>query len=68
VIKMEPIGNDDPTGYSDYDHRQVPIFYGEEGPGPLYQRADWAGEIHPQMASLQLDRSGLDFWLIQPSR
>ena len=68
VIKMEPIGNDDPTGYSDYDHRQVPIFYGEEGPGPLYQRADWASEIHPQMASLQLDRSGLDFWLIQPSR
>ena len=30
-----PIGEQVKTGYSDFDQKQVEVFYGEEGPGPL---------------------------------
>ena len=38
VVEMEPLGNEYETGYSDFDQRQVPMFYGSEGPGPLHVR------------------------------
>ena len=32
VIRMEPLGKEYATGYSEFDNKQVPIFYGKEGP------------------------------------
>jgi len=37
VVRMEPLHNEYATGYSDFDEKQVPVFYGKDGPGPLYQ-------------------------------
>lgn len=62
VVKMEPLGNDYETGYSDFDQRQVPIFYGEEGPGPLYLRDHMLGTTVPELSSLHEDEGHLDFW------
>jgi hypothetical protein len=65
VVKMEPEGNDDETGYSDFDRKQVPIFYGKEGPGQLYLREQMMedtplGEV--QLSPLHMDKGPLDFW------
>src|SRR5205814_109925 len=38
VVRMEPIGNDAAKGYSDFERSEVPLFYGAEGPSPLYRR------------------------------
>jgi hypothetical protein len=62
VVKIEPLGNDDPSGYSDYDKRQVPVFYGKEGPGPLYQRESMLPEVEPVLSPISLDQSPLVFW------
>ncbi len=62
VVRMEPLGNDYATGYSDFDKMQVPVFYGTEGPGPLYQRNDMVSDITPEPAPLHEDDGGLDFW------
>ena len=62
VVKMEPLGNDEPTGYSDFDKRQVPVFYGKDGPGLLYQRDHMFEEHKPDKAKLYQDGSPLDFW------
>jgi hypothetical protein len=64
---MEPLGEEHATGYSDYDHKQVPVFYGWEGPGPLYRREDWpehGGDPQSGIApaALQMDRGALDLW------
>jgi len=64
VVAMEPGGNDYVTGYSDFDKSQVPIFYGEEGPGPLYRRSDWLPNAEPEPTLLGMDRGALDLWQI----
>jgi hypothetical protein len=64
VLKMEPLGNEYATGYSDFDKKQVPIFYGTEGPGPLYQRQDMLEDQKPALAPLHEDTSSLDFWAL----
>jgi hypothetical protein len=67
VIRVEPLGNEYETGYSDFDKRQVPIFYGTKGPGPLYRRDQMARAAEPELASIHLDSGALDLWFI-PSR
>ena len=62
VVRMEPLGNEYATGYSDFDNKQVPVFYGKEGPGPLYQREDFVKEAEPEPSPLHLDDGSLDFW------
>jgi hypothetical protein len=62
VIKMEPVGNEDVLGYSDYDKKQVQVFYGAEGPGPLYQREHMRMDQAPELSVIHLDQSPLDFW------
>jgi hypothetical protein len=62
VIDMRPLGNDQTTGYSDFDKRDVPVFYGTEGPGPLYQRAFMRDGPAPAPAALHEDDGGPDFW------
>jgi len=62
VVRMEPLGDEFKTGYSDFDKRDVPIFYGKEGPGPLYQRQGMMLATIPALAPLHLDSSRIDFW------
>jgi hypothetical protein len=62
VVRMEPIGPQYTTGYSEYDQRPVRVFYGTEGPGPLYQRSALMREAEPEMSPLHLDDGTLDFW------
>ena len=38
VVKIIPIGEQPRTGYSDFEKKQVEIYYGDDGPGRLYQR------------------------------
>ncbi|MGD0783168.1 MAG: hypothetical protein ABSA30_09970, partial [Candidatus Aminicenantales bacterium] len=62
VVRMEPLGDEDKTGWSDFDERQVPIFYGKDGPGPLYQREHMLEAAVPEPAPLQVDDGLIDFW------
>jgi hypothetical protein len=62
VMEMTPLGNDHETGWSDFDNREVPVFYGEAGPGRLYQRKGILGGREPEPADLHIDDGSLDFW------
>jgi hypothetical protein len=62
VVDMAPLGNEYVTGYSDFDKRDVPVFYGAEGPGPLYQRTHMKDDAVPAAAPLHEDDGGMDFW------
>ncbi len=62
VVKMEPLGNDVKTGYSDFEKRQVPVFYGKDGPGPLYLRDAMLRDTEPSLSVLHEDDGSLEFW------
>ena len=62
VVRMAPLGGEFATGYSEYDKREVPVFYGKEGPGPLYQREDLVMDCEPELSPLHMDDGALDFW------
>jgi hypothetical protein len=62
VMAIEPLGEQPPAGYSDFEKKEVPVFYGTEGPGPLYQRAGWTRVSEPELAALQEDDGRLNFW------
>jgi hypothetical protein len=62
VIRMKPLGPEYATGYSEFDKREVPVFYGKRGPGALYQRDDFAKDGEPQLSHLHIDDGSLDFW------
>jgi hypothetical protein len=68
VVRMEPLENDVATCWSDFDKTEVQVFYGAEGPGPLYQREAMLREETPTPTPLQTDDGGLDFWRIGPPR
>lgn len=65
VVRMEPLGNDARTAYSDFDKTQVEVFYGAEGPGPLYRREAMLEDAAPVAAPLQPDDGALDFWTVK---
>ncbi len=65
VVRMTPIGESSKTGFSDFDGRQVPVFYGADGPGPLYQREYMLEETQPKPARLHADDGSLDFWFLR---
>lgn len=65
VVRMESIGNDADTAYSDFDKAKVEVFYGQNGPGSLYQRDQMLQDIKPSGAELHLDDGALDFWKIR---
>lgn len=67
VIRMMPVGEQVKTGFSDFDGKPVEIFYGKDGPGPLYQREQMLENIAPQPASLHVDDGSLDFWFLKPT-
>jgi hypothetical protein len=62
VLAMEPMGTEFSTGYSDFEKKEVPVFYGKEGPGPLYQRAALLKTSEPELTPLQMDDGKLNFW------
>jgi hypothetical protein len=68
VVRMEPLDSEHATGYSDFDKREVPVFYGREGPGPLYRRghllegAAAATKAAPPGAPQDEDDGRPDFW------
>jgi hypothetical protein len=64
VVRMTPIGEQVKTAYSDFDKKPVEVFYGEEGPGRLYQREYMLQPAEPMAAPLHLDDGTLDFWLL----
>jgi hypothetical protein len=62
VVRMLYLGEKVETGFSDFDKKQVPVFYGVDGPGPLYQREDMNRQIDPKPTPLHMDDGSLDFW------
>jgi hypothetical protein len=67
VIKMEPLGDEVKKGFSDFDRREVEIFYGESGPGRLYQREQWAADSIPAESTLHPDDGSINFWKFSDS-
>jgi hypothetical protein len=65
VVRMEPVDNDVETAYSDFDKTNVVVYYGENGPGRLYERDLMLQEIEPSTSKLKVDDGGLDFWRIR---
>ena len=65
VVRMTPLGESVKTGFSDFDGKQVPVFYGADGPGPLYQREHMLEAREPRPALLHVDDGSLDFWFIR---
>jgi hypothetical protein len=65
VVRMAPLGDMPATVFSDFDKKPVPVFYGTEGPGPLYQREYMLKEVDLKPAVLQMDEGALDFWLLR---
>jgi len=65
VVRMTPLGDQPETGYSDFDKKQVAVFYGTEGPVPLYQRESMLKDADPKPSSLHLDDSSLDYWFLR---
>jgi hypothetical protein len=65
VVQMDPIGNDDTTGYSDFEQVKVTVYYGQAGPGSLYQRQAFLDEVRPALETLYTDSGKLDFWFLK---
>jgi len=65
VLKMEPVSNDYATGYSEFEKADVPVYYGRDGPSPLYQRGHMLLDAEPKLTSLHLDDTPLNFWRLQ---
>jgi hypothetical protein len=65
VLKIELLGQSFETGYSEFDGKEVRCYYGEEGPGRLYQRDDLLQEKPIIQSELFPDKGNLDFWKIK---
>ncbi len=64
VVRMTPAGEQARTGFSDFDNKPVELFYGKDGPGPLYQRDDRLDGPEPKPTPLRMDDGSLDFWYL----
>jgi hypothetical protein len=65
VVRMPAIGDPATTGFSDFDGKAVEVFYGADGPGPLYQRDQMRECLEPKPAPLHVDDGALDFWYLR---
>ena len=65
VVRMTPLGEQFKTGFSDFDGKNVEVFYGAEGPGPIYQREQMLKDADPKPAPLHMDDGSLDFWFLR---
>ncbi len=64
VVRMEPVDNEVRTTWSDFDKKEREVFYGKDGPGPLYQREHMLADGAPSDSPLHLDQGRLDLWRI----
>jgi len=64
VVRLEPVGEPPQTGFSDFDGRSVEVYYGKDGPGPLYQRHHMLDPVEPEPTALHCDDGALDFWFM----
>lgn len=67
VVRMEPVGDVPATAYSDFDKRDVEVFYGAEGPGPLYRREHMLADLGaraPAQAELHAAAAGVNHWRV----
>ena len=64
VVRMTPVGEQAKTGFSDFDKKPVEVFYGKDGPGPLYQRDHLLPNLAPKPTPLHMDDGLLDFWYL----
>ena len=64
VLRVEALDTETTHAYSDFDGAERRVFYGPEGPGPLYQREHYAADTAPADAPLHLDDGALDLWKI----
>jgi hypothetical protein len=62
VVRMTLLGDAPKMVYSDYDKRDVEVFYGAEGPCPIYQREAMLGDAEPKFTTLHMDDGSLDYW------
>lgn len=62
VVKMEPVGDMPEKGFSDFDRKEVELFYGEKGPGRLYRRAHMLDKVAAEHVTLHMDDSPIDYW------
>jgi len=65
VVRMTPLGAMPKTGFSDFDGHPVETFYGNDGPGPIYQREAFRADVAPKPTPLHLDDGALDFWYLR---
>ena len=68
VVGMQALEHEVHSAYSDFDQCEREVFYGPEGPGPLYQRAHMLADTQPADAEIHLDDGGLDLWKIGRAR
>lgn len=62
VISMTPSGKQYQTAYSASEGREIPVYYGNEGPGLLYQRDALYSVRMPECSVLTLDRGRFDYY------
>ena len=67
VVRMTPIGEQYKiihAGWGKDYYSDVEAYYGEEGPGRLYQREYMLSDVVPQPSPLCMDDGKLNFWLL----
>jgi len=65
VVRMTPIGEQYKTIHSGWkkDPFETEAYYGEEGPGRLYQREYMLSDVVPHPSPLCMDDGRLNFWV-----
>jgi hypothetical protein len=65
VVEMTPNNVGEDLVYSDFEKTTVPGFYGESGPGRLYQRSHYRSPVAPEPLPLHEDDGELNLWEIE---
>lgn len=65
VVALEPTGENSPTGYSEYEKKEITVFYGQTGPCSLYQRDHFLKNDTPRNSTIHIDNGALDYWCFQ---
>ncbi len=63
VVHLQPDNtNEAETAWSSFEQADVPVYYGAEGPGTLYQRGFLLDDRDPAPPDLHMDSGRLDMW------
>lgn len=67
VISMAADPTNPKTGYSGLMKQNIPVFYGPDAPGPMYQRASWmADHADVAISPSTTDKSTIDWYSLTP--